>query len=212
MLKHNAFMKIINHVATGMVLAGLLLPAVALAHPGDEPVSPARGGFAAGLFHPLSGLDHLLAMLAVGMWAAQIGGRAVWIVPSAFVVTMLFGGALGIQQVAVPSVELGIAASVAVLGCVVAGAFRVPAAVAAAVVGLFALFHGHAHGTELAAGLSGLEYGAGFALTSACLHAAGIALTDSLRTRAPAFAVRYAGGAIAACGVAFCVGLLFNAV
>lgn len=186
--------------------ACITLSTVALAHSVGGPASLSHSGFVSGLLHPLSGLDHLLAMLAVGMWAAQIGGRAVWIVPGAFVATMLFGAVLGVQHVALPLVEAGIAASVVVLGLALAGAVRAPIVVAAVVVGVFALLHGHAHGAELAAGLSGLAYGIGFAVTTACLHAAGIVLVHLLRNRAPRFALRYAGGAIAACGVFLCAG------
>ena len=200
-----------THRHAAAILASLALPAVALAHPGHGPVSPAQGGLLAGLLHPLSGLDHVLAILAVGMWAAQIGGRAIWIVPSAFVATLLFGAALGAQYVALPLVESGIAASVLVLGLALATAVRVPSAVAAVVAGLFALLHGHSHGAELAAGLSGMSYGVGFSLTTAALLGAGIALARSLKTRAPAIALRGAGGAVAACGLLLCLGVLLNA-
>jgi urease accessory protein len=191
------------------ILACLALPVVALAHTGHGSVSASQGGLAAGLLHPLSGLDHVLAMLAVGMWAAQIGGRAVWIVPSAFVGMMLVGAARGAQHAALPLVEIGIAASVVVLGLALAGAVRVPTAVAAMAVGLFAILHGHSHGTE-AAGLSGVGYGVGLSLATACLHGAGIALARSLRTLAPRLALRYAGGAVAADGVMLCAGVLFD--
>lgn len=192
---------------TALLVALLALPAAAFAHAGSGPVAPAHGGFAAGLLHPLLGLDHLLAMLAVGVWAAQLGGRCVWVVPAAFVGLMAAGAYLGAERVALPFVEAGIAASVLILGLAIALARRASVYGAAAVVGVFALFHGHAHGTELAAGLSGATYGVGFSLTTLALHVAGIALTSAIRRWTAARAAQFAGGVIACAGLGLHFGL-----
>lgn len=154
----------------------LLLPATALAHPGHGP-----HGFASGFGHPLLGWDHLLAMVAVGIWAGQRGGRALWLLPTTFVATMAFGGALGVAGVGLPGVEAGILASVLVLGTLIAVAVRVPLAAAGALVAAFALFHGHAHGTEMAPDLSGAAYGLGFCAATALLHGAGVAVPVALQ-------------------------------
>jgi urease accessory protein len=142
----------------------------ALAHVGHG----ATASFAAGAAHPFGGLDHIAVMIAVGLWAALKGGRALWLWPCAFVGVMLVGGALGMAQVAIPFVEPAILASVVALGLLVALAVDLPVAVGAAIVGVFALFHGHAHGSEVAENLGGIEYMAGFAAATAALHATGI--------------------------------------
>src|SRR5579863_3698485 len=116
----------------------------AAAHP-----VPGAAGLTAGFAHPLSGLDHVLAMVAVGLWAAQLGGRALWLVPASFVGFMTLGGALGMAGVHLPMVEAGILASVLILGILIAAAAQLPLAASVAVTGLFAIFHGHAHGTEI---------------------------------------------------------------
>ena len=128
-------------------LTGLfLLPATALAHPGHTGMDSM--GFAHGFSHPFTGVDHILAMLAVGLWAAQLGGRAIWAVPTAFVSLMLVGGALGVSGVSMPFIEQGILASILVLGVLIAGAFKLPVTISASLVGMFALFHGVAHGSQ----------------------------------------------------------------
>jgi urease accessory protein len=182
----------------------LLLPATALAHTGTG----ATHGLAHGFAHPLAGADHLLAMLAVGIWAAQRGGGRAWLLPLAFVATMIVGFAAGAAGIGLPGVELMIVASVVTFGGLVALASRTPAVAAAAIVGAFALFHGHAHGTEMAAGVSGLAYGAGFATATALLHVAGVAIVFAVRRlrQAPQVAfVRAAGAAIALAGVVLAV-------
>jgi urease accessory protein len=151
--------------------------------------------FAAGVAHPLTGLDHIAVMVAVGLWAALKGGRALWMWPSAFVGVMLVGGALGMAHVPLPFVEPAILASVVAIGILVALAIDLPVWAGAAVVGLFALFHGHAHGSEAAETVSGLEYMAGFALATATLHLVGIALALGL-TRAHLRGVVRAGGVV----------------
>lgn len=151
-------------------------PAIAFAHPGGGVVH----GFGSGFAHPFLGWDHLLAMIAVGIWAGQRGGKARWVLPVAFVAAMGVGGALAFSGVALPGVEAGILASVLVLGALIAAAARLPLLGAAAVVAAFALFHGHAHGTEMPQTLSGLGYGAGFSAATALLHAAGVTVPASL--------------------------------
>ena len=174
--------------------------APAAAHPGPG------DGFAAGFAHPLGGFDHLLVMVAVGLWAAQLGGRALWAVPAAFVAVMAAGGALGTAGVALPGVEAWIAASAVVLGLAVAFAIKAPVAAGAALVGLFALFHGHAHGSELPAGASGLAFGLGFALATAALHGAGLAAGLYSRDVAGRWVARAGGAATAAAGLLLIVG------
>jgi urease accessory protein len=131
-------------------------------------------GFASGLAHPFLGLDHLLAMVSVGLWAGFTGGRATWLWPLAFVGTMAAAALMGMLGAPLPLVEPGILASVLVLGALLGAAARTPAGVGAGVVAFFALFHGHAHGTEAPAAAAGLLYVAGFALATAALHAAGV--------------------------------------
>jgi urease accessory protein len=161
--------KLISTGFAGLLTVTLALPAAA--HTGHVDGS----GFLSGFLHPLGGLDHLLAMVAVGLWAAQTGGRALWMLPVAFV-TMLAGGALiGISGLELPMVEAGIAASVAVLGLLVVLNKRVPVYAAMALVGVFAVFHGHAHGAEMPAAAHPLLFGAGFILSTVLLHGAGIA-------------------------------------
>ncbi len=179
--------------------AFLLVPAVALAHPGH----PEDGSFGAGFMHPLSGADHLLAMLAVGLLAAQLGGRALWAVPSAFVAMMAFGGLAGAAGLSLPFVETGIALSVLVFGLAIMTRMNVPALPAMALVGAFAIFHGYAHAIEMPAASSGLVFGLGFTLATATLHAIGMTLGLSLgriEKSATPRAVQTCGALIAAVG------------
>lgn len=161
-----------RHATRGALAALLALsPSLAFAHPGHGDAV----GFSHGFLHPIGGLDHVLAMVAVGIFAANLGGRALWAVPATFVALMAAGGALGMYGVAVPFVEIGIAASVIVLGSAVAlGWKNWPLGAAMALVGFFAVFHGHAHGAEMPADASALTYAAGFMLATALLHVAGI--------------------------------------
>lgn len=161
-----------NMLRAAATVIASLLPTAAWAHTGHG----ATVGFVHGFVHPVTGLDHVLAMVAVGLFAANLGGRALWAVPLSFVSVMAFGGALGVAGVAVPFVEAGIAVSVIVLGLAVALRWQWPVAAAMALVGVFAIFHGHAHGAEMPADAAGLEYGIGFMLATALLHAAGIGL------------------------------------
>lgn len=183
------------------MLAALALPTVARAHVGLH-----ADGTLAGLAHPFSGLDHVLAMVAVGVWASALGGKARWIVPAAFVTVMAAGGLLGISGVALPMVETAIAVSVTVLGLLVAFEVRVPTPAAAAIVGICALFHGHAHGAELPAMSNAIGYVAGFLAATVTLHAAGIALGALRFGRAGQIAARLAGGVVALSGAALLAG------
>ena len=162
--------------------------------------------FATGLGHPLTGLDHVLVMVAVGLWAAQSGGRALWLVPLTFVLTMAAGGALGFMGIQLPMVESGIAGSVLTLGVLVALASRLSLAVSMALVGLFAIFHGYAHGAEMAVESSALWFSLGFMLATAILHGAGIGIALAARQGMNARLVRVGGVAIAAGGVLLLVG------
>jgi urease accessory protein len=176
----------------------------ALAHVGHG----AAASFAAGIAHPLSGLDHITVMVAVGLWAALKGGRALWLWPAAFVGVMLIGGALGMMQVGLPFVEPAILASVVALGLLVALAVDLPVAVGAVIIGAFALFHGHAHGAEAGETMGGLEYMAGFAIATAALHAAGIgfALVAARNSLRPL--VRMAGAVCVVIGAGLIGGIL----
>ncbi|MER9222956.1 HupE/UreJ family protein [Mesorhizobium sp. M0644] len=161
--------------------------------------------FAAGLAHPLLGLDHIMVMVAVGLWAALKGGRAIWAWPAAFVGLMLAGGVLGIAGVPVPVVLPVILASIVSLGLLITAAVDLPVAIGAVLIGLFAFFHGHAHGTEIPETAGGLEYLTGFALATALLHCAGIGL-GLLAGRRFRRLVQLAGAAIAAVGLGLIVG------
>jgi len=159
-------------------------------------------GFGSGFMHPLLGLDHILAMTAVGMWAAQLGGRARWLVPASFASVMAVGGALAMGGLHVPFTEEGILLSILVLGILIAVAVRFPLAVSMAIVGLLAFIHGHSHGTEMPANAVGYAYGGGFVLATAGLHACGIGLAYLAQPiKLPV--VRWAGAAIAVVGVCF---------
>jgi urease accessory protein len=179
--------------AAGLLAALILVPLEASAHTGAGDTS----GFGAGFVHPLGGIDHLLAMVAVGLWAAQLGGRAALAVPGTFVTLMLVGGFLGFSGVALPFVEQGILLSVLVMGILIAGAFRLPALSGAILVGLFALFHGHAHGSEMAAGLGATSYSLGFTAATLLLHVAGWGCGRALQRLNLTLLHRFAGGAIA---------------
>ena len=175
----------------------------AFAHPGHG----STASFAAGLAHPLGGLDHIAVMIAVGLWAALKGGRALWVWPAAFVGVMLLGGALGIAHVPVPFVEPGILASVVALGLLVALAVDLPVAAGAAIVAVFALLHGHAHGSEVAENLNGAEYMAGFALATAALQLIGIGIALGLARTQLRGVVRAAGAVCVLIGVGLWTGV-----
>jgi len=194
---------------TPLAAAALLLTAgPAFAHVGVGPVDT----FSRGFLHPLGGIDHILAMVAVGLFAVNLGGAALWLVPSAFVGTMIFGGALGYYGWPLPMVEAGIGLSVVVMGLAIAFGVRLPTIGAMALVGLFALFHGHAHGTEgIGLGISFLPYAAGFVIATASLHTAGVALgfgLDRLGTTRALMLKRVSGSMGALAGVSLLAGWL----
>lgn len=182
-------------------LLALLVAPMALGHPHPHP--HVHGGFGHGLLHPLVGLDHLLAMLGVGLWASQQGtSRSTLLIPAAFLVAMLAGFLLGQASAPLLVVEFGILGSVLLVGLLVAWGGRLPLAAGMALAAVFALFHGHAHGAEMAAGLSGLSFGAGFVLASGALLAAGIGLERAARAWGPTLPlVRMAGAGILVAGV-----------
>jgi urease accessory protein len=184
----------------------IALSDAALAHTGTG----ATGGFAHGFVHPIGGLDHVLAMVAVGLYAALLGGRALWLVPATFVGAMAVGGALAMAGLALPYGEIGIALSVIALGLAVALRISLPTLVAMALAGLFAIFHGHAHGAEMP-DASGLAYAAGFMLATALLHGVGVGLgllAGWLSERGGWHAAQAAGGAMAVAGVAILLRVL----
>jgi urease accessory protein len=185
---------------SGLTLAAVTLaPAAAFAHAGHGE----HGEFIHGFMHPLTGLDHILAMVTVGILAYQIGGRALWLVPTTFLAIMAAGGLLGVAGVSFYFVEPGIAASVVVLGIIVALALKPPVALAMAVVAVFAVFHGYAHGIEAPLG-SAATYGAGFLVATALLHAFGIAfgmLVGRIAARQGQIGYRLAGSAVAVAGL-----------
>lgn len=181
------------------LLVFLALASPALAHVEEG----AAAGLLAGLSHPISGLDHVLAMLAVGLWGAQLGSPALWVLPVAFPMMMAVGGMLGLIGVPLPGVEIGIAVSAIVLGAMVLTEAKPSLPVAMALVGAFALFHGHAHGTELPDGQSGLTYSIGFVIATGCLHLLGIVIGLVHRWPWGRTFLRLAGAAIAAAGLYF---------
>jgi urease accessory protein len=148
-----------------------LVPTLAFAHPGHDGTDLVHG-----LMHPLGGIDHIVAMVAVGLLAARLGGRALWLVPASFVAAMAVAGLAGMAGMALPYAETGIALSVIVLGAIVVLRLTMPVAVAMGLVAFFAIFHGYAHGIEMPETASGLAYGAGFVAATALLHGLGIAL------------------------------------
>ena len=177
----------------------LLFAPSALAH-------PQRGeavGFLTGFRHPISGLDHVLAMIAVGLWGAQLGAPAIWVLPIAFPMVMAAGGMLGLLGVPIPGIEYGIGLSAILLGAAVLFEIRPPLRIAAALVGFFAIFHGYAHGTELPPGQSALLYSIGFVIATGSLHALGIGIGTMHRWAWGQKALRVAGGLVAMGGAFF---------
>jgi len=187
--------------ATLAAIPLVLVASAAMAH-----TDTSAGGFVSGFKHPVAGWDHVVAMVAVGLWGAFLGKPAIWMLPVVFPLVMAFGGALGVLGVPLPMVEAGIALSGVVLGLLIAFAVRAPLWVAAVIVGLFAIFHGHAHGTELPEAANPFAYGIGFVIATGLLHLAGIALGLLVGSQAGRVVVRGAGAAIAAAGAAFLFG------
>ena len=159
--------------------------------------------FLTGLGHPWSGLDHVLAMVAVGLWGAQLGNPAIWILPITFPLVMSLGAMLGLLGIPLPGIEIGIAVSAIVLGILVLGEVSPKLIVAVILVSCFAVFHGHAHGTELPAGQSGLLYSMGFVIATGCLHGLGITIGLIHRWPMGKIALRGSGAFIAAMGLYF---------
>jgi urease accessory protein len=190
-MKHRVFL-------FAAALAALACPGTAMAHVG----AGATASFMAGVAHPYGGLDHIAVMIAVGLWAALKGGRALWLWPCIFVGVMLAGGLLGMAQVPLPLVEPGILASVVVLGLLVALAADLPVWLGATIIGLFAVFHGHAHGSEIAENVGGIKYMAGFALATASLHAVGLGVALGLSSGRLRPLVQLAGAGCVLLGVA----------
>ena len=171
-------------------------PIAALAHPG-------HAGAVHGFVHPVTGIDHVLAMIAVGVLAAQFGGRALWLVPTSFLVAMAIAGVIGMAGIPVKIVEAGIGLSVVILGLMIAFQIKPPRLVAMVVVGFFALFHGYAHGSEMPNGLAALSFVAGFLVTTALLLAAGVGLGLLLQRRILSRRlIQAGGGAMALVGIA----------
>jgi urease accessory protein len=194
-------------IATAFAAAFILAPAVALAHPGHGDASGLMHGFT----HPITGMDHVLAMVAVGVLAARHGGRALWLVPLSFVGLMVVGGVLGMAGIAAPFAELGVALSVVIFGLAVAFPFRLHRLAAMTLVGFFALFHGHVHGAEMPAAASALYYTMGFIASTTLLQAAGVGLglLFGPKTRVLGHRVVQAGGgAMAVFGAAILAGAL----
>lgn len=188
-------------------LAAMLLPTAALAHTGVHGAS----GFEHGFVHPVSGLDHILAMVMVGVFAYQLGGRALWLVPTTFVLVMTAGNVLGMAGVNVPFVETGIALSIIVLGVAVAFDVKAPTAAAMGVIGFFAIFHGHAHGAEMPGDAGGLAYAAGFMIATAMLHIVGIGIGLMIGRTGEQYSnviARSAGGFAAVAGIGLLSGIL----
>jgi len=161
------------------------------------------GGFLSGLSHPVSGLDHVIAMIAVGLWGAQLGMPALWVLPVSFPMMMAFGGMLGLMGASLPGVEIGIALSAVVLGALVFGRVRLPMAATVTVVAFFAVFHGHAHGTELQAGQNAMLYSLGFVIATGLLHAIGITIGMIQRWHLGSLTLRSAGALVMAAGLYF---------
>ncbi|MDI9849900.1 HupE/UreJ family protein [Rhodoblastus sp. 17X3] len=177
----------------------MLAPTCAHAHAQAGDAS----GFLTGFLHPLTGLDHIIAMVAVGLWGAQLGAPAIWLLPVTFPIVMAFGGFLALIGVPVPAVEIGIALSGVLLGVAVMMESRPPLFLALAVVALFAICHGHAHGVELPPATSGLTYSIGFVVATGLLHACGIGVGTIHRWSYGRLALRALGGLISAGGIFF---------
>ena len=186
-------------VSFALIAATTLIATPAHAHEGTG----LAGGFLAGMRHPLAGLDHMLAMISVGLWGAFLGRPLVYTLPMLFPAAMAIGGALGMAGVGFPPVELGIAVSVLTLGAMILFAVRAPVAVACVIVAMFALFHGYAHGAELPSAADPVGYSAGFVLSTGLLHLVGIGFGLLRATPRGTLALRAAGGAIALSGAWF---------
>lgn len=180
----------------------LMVPALAFAHVGRGDIS---GGFLAGLEHPVFGLDHVVAMVAVGIWGAQLRAPAIWVLPVTFPLVMSFGGILGGFSVPIPGIEVGIALSAIVLGAMVAFAARPPLWIAGVIVGVFAIFHGYAHGAELPESANAISFAMGFVIATGSLHALGILIGVINKWKAGEKCLRAVGVLISLCGGYFLI-------
>lgn len=200
-------MKVSKTLRSILLALGLsLIPTVAYAHDGSQ---VPFGGFLAGLVHPVLGYDHLLAMLSVGILSAQIGGRAIWTVPATFVSVMAVGGALGYINIGLTATEVGIAASLIILGLIIAAEQRLPVRLAMLGVGFFAIFHGYAHGSEIPTTTQPVLYALGFLTGTALIHIAGVVIGDIAKHYERGRLILRVGGAlIAVTGVLFIAGVL----
>ena len=190
-------------LAVTAIMFGILSPAVSLAHSGDG----LTGGFISGFTHPIFGWDHVVAMVAVGLWGAFLGAPAIWLLPIVFPLVMAFGAVLGILGVPVPAVEVGIAGSAVVLGLLIVLKARLPLWSAALIVAAFAIFHGYAHGTELPDATNAFAYAIGFVLATGLLHLFGIAFGLLVRWPKGVYAVQAGGGVVSVVGLAFLFGV-----
>ena len=195
----------LSHARYALLLALLVLvPDNVLAH-SDGGIA---GGFVSGFAHPILGWDHVVAMVAVGLWGAFLGVPAIWLLPVVFPLVMAFGSVLGILGIPVPAVEVGIAGSAVVLGLLILFKARLPLAAAAVIVAAFAIFHGYAHGTELPEAANPAAYAVGFVIATGLLHLAGIAFGLLIRLPRGVYAVQAGGGVISLVGLAFLFGMV----
>jgi len=185
-----------------IILLSLALPGMVLAHTGEG----ITGGLMSGFMHPIAGLDHVTAMIAVGILGAFLGKPAIWVLPVVFPLVMAFGGVLGLVGVPIPFIEIGIAVSSIVLGLMILFAVKFPLWITAIIVAAFAIFHGHAHGTELPKAANALSYSVGFVVSTGLLHLAGIGIGELIRWPAGQIIARAIGGIIALAGVGFLTG------
>lgn len=200
-----------SRVDSGLVVPGLVfwrlvaaIACLALAQPAfAHEQSGVGGGLVSGLLHPLTGMDHLIAMVAVGIWGAQLGAPAIWVLPITFPLVMALGGVLGVLRIPLPMPEMVIALSALVLGAAVAMRLRLPFVAAAAIVAVFAVFHGHAHGAELPGSANPLAYGVGFVVATGLLHVCGITIGTLTRWPAGERLIQGLGVVIAALGCYF---------
>jgi len=182
----------------------LVISSPAIAHTGEG----ITGGFMSGFMHPIAGFDHVTAMVAVGILGAFLGRPAIWVLPVVFPLVMAFGGVIGIMGIDIPHIETGIAVSSIVLGLIIALALQMPLWIAAILVAIFSIFHGHAHGTELPNAANPLSYSVGFVVSTGLLHLAGIAIGELIRWPAGVVIARGIGGVIALAGVGFLTGVI----
>ena len=197
-------MKTAAHIASRLMFAVLMITLLFTPEIGEAHIVKGEAiSFWSGILHPISGLDHILAMVAVGMWGAQLGRPAIWVLPVTFPLVMAVGGFLGLIGLSLPGAEIGIAMSGVILGAAVLTVFRAPLWIVAVVVGVFGLFHGQAHGAEMPSGRNPMLYSMGFVLATGLLHASGIVVGLMRRWRWGQYVIRAAGAGVLAGGVFF---------